>query len=168
MQPGGLQLNRDQKEAVMKIVNEKGELQTTVIRPYDELVPDPNHYDQREDGRITKERLKAALVLGKPLRPGVIIHHYHQTGEMVICESKPYHELLHARQQAYEATGDPHKRRCNICKQYDDLTNMTVVWIRGGKSFHCHHKSCNTKACYLWRKKRVESKRRVEDGEEVI
>lgn len=68
--------------------------------------------------------------LGKPLPRGAVIHHVDGNGlnnsndNLVVCENRSYHYLLHVRQRAYEATGDPAKRKCPYCKQYDAVENM--------------------------------------------
>ena len=67
--------------------------------------------------------------LGKPLPKGAEVHHVDEIrtnndcNNLVICEDKFYHRLLHLRMKAYKATGDPHKRTCNFCNKWDDLSN---------------------------------------------
>ena len=79
------------------------------------------------DGRIVKEHIAVAeKALGKHLPSGAIVHHVDHDGRnnvnsnLVICPSQAYHKLLHLREAALLATGDPDKRPCHICKQYDD------------------------------------------------
>jgi hypothetical protein len=37
--------------------------------------------------------------------------------------------LLHTRQKSYAATGDPRKKRCSVCKAWDDPENMTTYQL---------------------------------------
>jgi hypothetical protein len=76
------------------------------------------------EGRQTREHtLVAEAALGKRLCSPHEVHHF-TPSELVICQDRAYHMLLHVRQRAYEATGDPHKRKCSLCKQWDDPQNM--------------------------------------------
>ncbi len=82
-------------------------------------------------GKLKYEhRLIAERVLGKPLPPGAEMHHVdgnrlnNAHSNLVICQNTTYHKLLHTRQQALNATGDPRKRRCVRCFQWDDVKNM--------------------------------------------
>ena len=69
-------------------------------------------------------------LIGRPL-PGVaIVHHVDGNGlnnnhnNLVVCPSQAYHKLLHARQRARDACGNPDWRKCAICKQWDDQKNL--------------------------------------------
>lgn len=83
------------------------------------------------NGRHTREhRLRAEQIVGHPLDPKHQIHHYtedRKNGPFVICEDDAYHKLLHVRARALKATGDPHKRKCCICKEWDDPDNLAFV-----------------------------------------
>jgi transposase-like protein len=51
--------------------------------------------------------------------------------------------LLHTRYRALFACGNPHWRKCNICKRYDDPVNLSITTSR--KPYiaqHYQHKSC--------------------------
>lgn len=75
----------------------------------------------------------AERALGKPLPKGAQVHHvneipdYNTNTNLVICQDQAYHDLLHIRTAAFRATGDPHKRRCPYCGQYDDVANLRVM-----------------------------------------
>jgi hypothetical protein len=81
-------------------------------------------------------------VLGRDLPAGVVIHHVdgniknNAKSNLVICEDDSYHKLLHARLRALQATGDPKKRQCAYCKEWDSMENMTPFYARG------YHKRC--------------------------
>ena len=76
---------------------------------------------------IKEHRLLAEKVLGKPLSSKILIHHFDGKRfgrNIVICQDHSYHALLHRRQRAYEATGNPNKRKCHQCKKWDDPNIM--------------------------------------------
>jgi hypothetical protein len=123
----------------------------------------PDHPNARKNGVIAEYRLRAATALGRPLPAGVEVHHYKE--ELVICEDESYHKLLHVRQGAFEGCGDPHKRKCNCCKCYDDLSNLVeeFTWKINAQRDrisgypHYHHRSC--KADYdrrRWQRRKKE------------
>lgn len=87
----------------------------------------PSHPNARRNGSIDEHRYLAAKALGKALPDGSVVHHHNgkmQGGDLVICQDNAYHKLLHRRQRAYEATGDPRKRKCPFCKAWDDPENL--------------------------------------------
>jgi hypothetical protein len=70
--------------------------------------------------------------LGKPIPEGVEVHHFDENGRnnspnnLVVCQNREYHSLLHTRQRALEACGNPDWRKCQFCKQYDAIENLKV------------------------------------------
>lgn len=94
-----------------------------------------------------KQRLEHVLiaekVLGKPLPAGAVVHHVdknnlnNKNSNLVICQDQSYHMLIHLRQRAYDACGNPDWRKCAICKKYDQLENLQ----KSGKSSF-RHRSC--------------------------
>lgn len=67
-------------------------------------------------------RLIAERALGKPLPAGVEIHHIdddranYANSNLVICENKDYHRLLHSRARIVRAGGDPETQKiCGSC-----------------------------------------------------
>lgn len=82
-------------------------------------------------GTIKREHVVIAEhVLGKPLPFGVEVHHVDGNGKnntntnLVICQDRFYHRLLHRRLRALLACGNPNWRKCSLCKKYDDLDNL--------------------------------------------
>lgn len=79
-------------------------------------------------------------MLGKPIPPKAEIHHVDQNrgnnknNNLVLCESVLYHRLLHTRTRAFDACGNASWRRCIICKEWDDLKNMSTNCQ--GASYH--------------------------------
>jgi hypothetical protein len=98
--------------------------------------PGGNHRNKR--GCMKLSIIIAELVWGKLLPPGAVVHHVNgikdddRPKNLVICENQAYHQLLHERIKAQEATGDPHKRRCKTCKAWDDpekLKKTGESWV---------------------------------------
>jgi len=111
------------------------------------LVLCPEHPAANTRGRVLRYRLIAEKALGKILPTGAVVHHVNQNAgddrncNLVVCEDENYHRLIHKRQRAYDACGNPNFRKCQICKQYDDPTNLYI---------HCsgrspiYHKKCKS------------------------
>jgi hypothetical protein len=97
----------------------------------------PNHPNSDALGRIRKHRLQAAEALGKSLPVNAVVHH-HPDGTLIICENQSYHRLLHVRLQAYEATGDPNKRKCRYCGSFDFLQNLVEKAQTDGSLAYAH------------------------------
>jgi len=98
------------------------------------------------DGGATYEhRELAERALGRPLPSEVEIHHFdgdgtnNAPGNLVVCPNKQYHKLLHMRQRALEASGDPAKRKCGYCHRWDHVEAMSIVKTR---PYAHYHRSC--------------------------
>jgi hypothetical protein len=82
---------------------------------------------QRQLSYILAER-----AYGRPLPKGIVVHHLdgnptnNARNNLVICNDRGYHSLLHARLRAYMATGNPNSRRCIFCKTYDSTAFMKL------------------------------------------
>jgi hypothetical protein len=128
------------------------------------LIKEEGHPNSDQWGWIFDYRLRASKALGKPLPPGVVIHH-HYDRSLVICEDEAYHNLLKARTDAYAATGDPKKRKCHFCKQYDDLSNLTSIPRYEFNTTGYQHQKCYRvwkKEWWIKNKDRINKKRREE------
>jgi HNH endonuclease len=94
---------------------------------------------------IYQHIILAESALGKPLPRGAEVHHVDgnpsncDPKNLVICPSHAYHFLIELRTRAYDACGDPNKRRCSYCKQWDDTVNM-YTHPRRPTAYHrdCH------------------------------
>jgi len=110
------------------------------------------------DGRLKPDVLHRAIVekvLGKPLPEGAQIHHVdgnrhnNANSNLVVCPSTSYHWLLHKRQRAYDACGNPNWMMCRLCKKWDDPKNMHVYTPRNRnptgymQSTRAAHRKCD-------------------------
>ena len=111
------------------------------------LVLHRGNYRENGCGRVLRYLLVVETALGKPVPKTAVVHHVNQNAgddrncNLVVCEDENYHRLIHKRQRAYDACGNPNFRKCQICKQYDDPTNLYI---------HCsgrspiYHKKCKS------------------------
>jgi len=104
------------------------------------------HIYLSDNGTMVLEHRKIASdVLGKPLPPGVVVHHLNNNaGEnannnLVICENDAYHKRLHQRQTAYLACGNYTWRKCVHCKQYDSPEKL----YRSPNGWQAYHRDCH-------------------------
>lgn len=80
--------------------------------------------------------------LGKPIPEGALVHHAdvnnlnNKPSNLVLCEDRAYHELLHQRTNALRACGNVNWRKCNYCKKYDDPSNLVIT------KRSIHHRAC--------------------------
>ncbi len=81
---------------------------------------------------IREHRMIAVRVLGKPLPQKAIVHHANEikkdnkNANLVICQDRGYHLLLHSRMKAIKAGFPPHYRTCKFCKHFDDPVNFYI------------------------------------------
>lgn len=86
----------------------------------------------KQTGYLMEQIEVAERALGRALPLQAVVHHVNEQksdnrGEnLVICEDRAYHNLLHQRLRAYRATGNPEARKCWVCKQYDDVKNLKL------------------------------------------
>lgn len=92
----------------------------------------PEHPRLSNGVYVLEHILVAEKVLGKPLPIGVEIHHVNEDradnkpGNLVICQDKTYHKLLHRRLRAYKACGHAGWEKCWVCKKYDAPGNLKI------------------------------------------
>jgi hypothetical protein len=104
-----------------------------------ELTYMPEHPKASNWGYVFTHVLMAENALGTYLPFGTEVHHY-DTKQIVICQDKGYHMLLHRRTRALKACGHVAWRKCKVCKTYDDASNLTISRTAG-----TYHQSCANK-----------------------
>ena len=101
----------------------------------------PNH-PRANHGYVLEHIVVAEKALGKPLPLNAEIHHHgarNDNFQIVVCEGRAYHFLLHTRTRALRACGHTNWRKCWICKKYDRLENLTI------SKANVYHKRCAAK-----------------------
>jgi hypothetical protein len=94
--------------------------------------------------------LVAEQALGRYLPDGVEVHHVdedvrnNRNGNLVICQDKAYHKLLHVRARVVAAGGDPNTQAlcgwCRLPKAFDQFYRMAKN-KSGGVNSRC--KACH-------------------------
>lgn len=91
---------------------------------------DLSHEFADKHGYVLEHIAVASAVLGKRLPTRAQVHHVNgdktdnRPANLVICEDRAYHMLLHQRQTALLATGNPNARKCAYCSAWDSPENL--------------------------------------------
>lgn len=120
----------------------------------------PSHPMARRNGYVPEHRLIASKAFGKSLPVGCVIHHPNGRTDndvLVICQDTAYHFLIETRQRAYEATGDPHKRKCIYCYRWDDISGMDKH-NQVGRITRFFHNECRKKYRKEYKERMVKSR----------
>lgn len=98
--------------------------------------------------RIREHIIIAEKALGKLLPQKAEVHHFTLT-QLVVCENRSYHMLLHQRQRALKSCGHAGWLKCAYCGLYDDPKFM---YLRPNSiNRQAWHKECS---CEYKRKRR--------------
>jgi HNH endonuclease len=94
-----------------------------------------------EDGRRFEHRIVAERALGHALPRGAVIHHIDENplnnanNNLVICEGRAYHALIHVRARVLHAGGNPDLEKfCTRCKALLFVSQFSKDSNRGGKT----------------------------------
>jgi len=108
------------------------------------MVLSPYHNRAMENGYVREHIILAECALGRKLPPNAQVHHFgepYDNSKIVICENQEYHFLLHMRQKSFDECGDPNKRKCKFCKEYDFVENLHNKQCKP-HGWNTYHLSC--------------------------
>lgn len=107
----------------------------------------PDHPRANKDGFVFEHILVAESMLGRPLEPEEVVHHYGEktdNSKIIVCKDRAQHNMLHQRKRALEACGNEEWRKCKYCKKWDHPEHLVI-----GKS--SYHIDCQKKYMKEWR-----------------
>ena len=101
----------------------------------------------------------AEKALGKPLPEGAVVHHVNEckidnrNRNLVICENRAYHNLIHARMRVLRAGGDPdcHKL-CGGCNRILDFDCFSKSSAKGD-GLHPECRQCASRRFKRYKRK---------------
>ena len=101
---------------------------------------------QRDGTCRSIHRIVVERALGRDLKTEEEVHHVNEnrldfsSKNLVICDGREYHLLLHTRTAALKAPGDANSRCGKICKEWDSIDSDNLYIDPTGKTVF--HKSC--------------------------
>lgn len=95
-------------------------------------------------GRIVGAHVAVVeAIRGRPLPAGAVVHHVdgdkHRNAptNLVVCQDRAYHNLIHRRERALFATGDANALCCQVCGTYDEQWDIRD-YKNGPQRFRIH------------------------------
>lgn len=92
----------------------------------------PHHHRANQSGYAAEHVLVAETATGFPLRREHEVHHVNgdradnRPRNLVVCENRAYHRLLHQRTIALRACGHAAWRKCTYCQQWGVPESMYI------------------------------------------
>jgi len=112
----------------------------------------PEHPHAQKSGHVSKVKTIVENVLGKVIPRKVIVHHIdrnrrnNEHHNLVACEDVVYHRLLHQREKALKATGNPESKKCSFCGEWITPNQHDVFKTKRTRSQGVYerwaHKTC--------------------------
>jgi len=118
------------------------------------MVVKRDHPRASTNGCVQEHVLIAERALARILPIGAEIHHVDENPlnnankNLVICENRRYHFLLHVRARVLRAGGNPNTQRvCCVCRRAKDFSEFNVSRrnVNGGVTTRC--RECNRAYC---------------------
>lgn len=101
------------------------------------------------NGRLEHVQI-AEQALGRKLRGVEEVHHVdgdslnNRRSNLVICQDRAYHSLLHVRTRVVKAGGNPNTQKiCNACARVLDFDHFYKLRSNGSSGRHAYCKDCS-------------------------
>jgi len=110
------------------------------------LAKDHPRADSR--GYVSEHILICEKSLGKFLPNAAVIHHIdgdvknNNLSNLLVCQDREYHNLLHRREKALKACGHASWRKCKFCKQWDSPDKLIIGKPNSRGSRSIYHIEC--------------------------
>ena len=114
------------------------------------MVYAPQHSRAQSHGYVLEHILVVESAIRKSLPRDAEVHHISNDGadnrpqNLVVCQSKAYHALLHQRTDAIRTTGDPNARKCAYCGTYGNQADISIIKrpARPSGNGRTYHRTC--------------------------
>lgn len=106
----------------------------------------PIHPKATKIGYVLEHVLRCEQALGQFLPPGAVPHHVNEIksdnspSNLVLCENRAYHNLIHKRARALKECGHADWLRCKFCHQWSSPDSLYTI-VKNGETVSWH-RSC--------------------------